>query len=417
MHIRVMANRCYRHKGFVYSRESFDSDTETIELHVRPRRGSKPRCSHCGHAGSVHDVLAPRKFQFLPLWTYAVFLVYAMRRVDCRHCNAVFVEQVPWAEGKSRVTHAFAHHLASWARSLSWTEVSERFHVGWKVVARSVQWLVAWGLANRSLSGITAIGVDEIAYGKGHRYLTLVYQIDHHCRRLLWIGKDRTAEAFHGFFDMLGQKRCNRLRFVCSDMWKAYLQVIAERAKKCLNILDKFHIVKHLNEEIDQTRRDEVHALNASGKPAYLTKSRWILLRRWGNLTRPGMRKIKDLMACNLKTIKAYLFKEEFQRLWTYRAPWAASRFMTTWCRDVLRHRTLKRLHKFAGMIERHHDLILNYFRASKAYSSGIIEGFNGKAKLCFRKSYGFRTDKFREVALYHALGDLPEPQDTHRFG
>ena len=110
---------------------------------------------------------------------------------------------------------------------------------------------VEWGLAHRDLSGIEVIGIDELARRRGRRYLTLVYQIDRHCKRLLWIGRERKAGTLHGFFDGFGATRSGALRFVCSDMWKPYLKVVAERAGQAVHVLDRFHIMGHFSKAID----------------------------------------------------------------------------------------------------------------------------------------------------------------------
>lgn len=200
MHLRTVLNAVFRHKGFVYGSELLDPVRNTISIAVRPRKGSKACCSGCGRPGPTYDHLPERGFNMIPVWGLAVVLFYFMRRVDCRHCGAVKVEQVPWSiGGKSRLTTAFAHPLAGWARFLSWTEVARRCGSCWDSVADAVRWIVEYGLEHRCLDGISAIGVDEIQYTKGHRYLTLVYQIDSNCRRLLWIGKERTQASFHGF--------------------------------------------------------------------------------------------------------------------------------------------------------------------------------------------------------------------------
>lgn len=419
MHLRTLLNRVCRYKGFVIGTERL-TPYDTVEIEVRPRANSRPICSCCHRPGTTYDHLKERRFEMIPIWTMSVILLYTMRRVDCPICG-VKVEEVPWAIGKSSLTKAFAHHLAGWARYISWKEVAARFGVCWDKVGQAVKWLVDYGMEHRSLEGITAIGVDEIAIGKGHKYLTLVYQIDSTCRRLLWVGKERTMESFHAFFDMLGERRCSLINFVCSDMWRAYLQVIAERLPKALNILDRFHIVKHLNDAIDETRRAEVTKLRAKKMPAHLKGSRWVWLKRIANLTRNQRAHLRTLLQINLTTVKAYLLKESFDKLWSYVSPTWAGKFLDGWCREVMRHRSLPHMKKFVGTLRRHRDLILNYFRAKTrtgdTFSSGIVEGFNLKAKLCFRKSYGFRSHEYREVALLHVLGNLPEPEATHRFG
>jgi transposase len=124
----------------------------------------------------------------------------------------------------------YAWFLANWAQALSWTETARRFRTSWHVVFDAVRHSVEWGKAHRDLDGITAIGVDELSWKKGHKYLTLVYQVDQHCRRLLWIGRDRTAKTFERFFEWLGKERTAALKFVVSDMWKAFLSTVAQRA-------------------------------------------------------------------------------------------------------------------------------------------------------------------------------------------
>jgi transposase len=131
------------------------------------------------------------------------------------------------------------------------------FTVSWHIVSDAVGYVVSWGMAHREVSGVSAIGVDELSYSHGQKYLTLVYQLDHGNRRLLWIGLDRTKATLGRFFTLFGRELSDGLRFVCSDMRRPYLDVIAERAPKALNILDRFHVMKHLGEAIDATRRDE----------------------------------------------------------------------------------------------------------------------------------------------------------------
>ena len=117
----------------------------------------------------------------------------------------------------------------------------------------------------------------------------------------------------------------------------------------------------------------------------------------------------------NLQSVRAYLLKEEFQQLWEYDSPTWAGKFLDQWCTQVMRSR-IEPMKKFARTIRGHRELILNYFRARKQFSSGVIEGLNNKAKVTMRKAYGFRTFRMTEIALYHALGKLPEPELTHSF-
>lgn len=339
---------------------------------------------------------------------------YAMRRANCPRCG-VKVERVPWAEGKSPFTTSFAYFLAGWAKRLSWKETAEAFQTSWECVFRAVRMVVAWGLAHRDLRGIRAIGVDEVMWHRGHKYLTVVYEIANARRRLLWIGKERTEETIRSFFDWFGKRRSNRLKFICSDMWQPFLKLIAEKAGRAVHVLDRFHIVANLNKAIDLVRAKEVKRLKADGYEPILKRMRWILVKRPENLTKKQASSLRELLQFNLRSVKAYLLKEEFQRLWTYVSPTWAGKFLDQWCRCVMRTR-IEPMKKFARSIRSHRELILNWFRARGEISTGVVEGMNNKLKLTLRKAYGFRTFEATEVALYHALGHLPEPPTPHRF-
>ena len=409
-----LLNACHRFPGFVYERARLCERSKTIEIEVRPRRGSKARCSGCNRPASGYDQLAVRRFEFIPIWGFAVVLLYAMRRVQCRGCG-VKVEEVPWAMGKHTLCKAYMQFLAHWARKLSWKETAQAFHTTWEKVFHAVEYAVQWGLQHRQLEHIRAIGVDEIQYGRGHQYLTLVYEIQAGCQRLLWVGKERTSESFQQFFDFIGTELSNKIEFVCSDMWQPYLELIKQHCTDALNILDRFHIVAKMNLALDDVRAAEARRMAQQGYQPVLKKSRWCLLKRPSNLTDNQRLKLRELLAFNLKSVRAYLLKEQFQQLWEYDSPTWAGKFLDQWCCDVMRSR-IEPMKKFARSVRTHRELLLNYFRARKQFSSGVIEGLNNKAKLTMRKAYGFRSFRATELALYHVLGKLPEPKLAHSF-
>jgi transposase len=414
MQIITLLNQCYRFPGFVYQHVRLSPDRRSLEVRIRPRVGSTAICSGCHRPASGYDHLSDRQFEFIPVWGYLVFLLYSMRRVDCKTCG-VIVEEVPWADGKHQLTKAYMLFLARWARKLSWKETAQSFRTSWDQVCHAVEYVVEWGLHHRTLAPISAIGVDEIQYAKGHKYLTLVYQIDAGATRLLWVGKERTVETFQGFFTLLGEELTSKIRFVCSDMWKPYLQVVSRNCSQALHILDRFHLVAKMNEALDDVRAAEARKMKEDGHEPLLHKSRWCILKRKANLTSQQKFRLRDLLRYNLQTVRAYLLKEDFQRFWSYNSPAWAGLYLDFWCREVMRSR-IEPMKKFALTLKAHRELILNYFIAKKQFSSGVVEGLNNKAKVTMRKSYGFRTFRITELALYHALGKLPEPELTHDF-
>lgn len=414
MQLKSILNKCHKFKSFVFQSVQYVAEPGKFEVQIVPRKGNKPTCSVCQKPSSVYDTQPPRRFEFIPLWGFPVFFVYSMRRVNCPTCG-VKVEQVPWAKGKHELTLTYMQHLAGWAKKLSWLEVARQFQTSWDKVFDSVRYVVKWGLENRDLTGICAIGVDEIARQKGHKYLSLVYQIDQSNTRLLWIGNERTSKSFNGFFDMLGTEKSAQIQFICSDMWKPYLKVIRERASQALHVLDRFHIVAMLNKAIDKVRSEEQPRLKSDGFEPLLKNSRWCLLKRPENLTDKQEVKLTDLLRYNLKSVRAYLLKEDFDAFWGYISSYWAGRFLDRWATRVMRSK-IEPMKKVAKTIRVHRPLILNYFKAKKTISNGVVEGLNNKAKVTTRKSYGFKSVKCQEIALYHALGRLPSPPVTHRF-
>ena len=335
MQFKSLLNRVHPVKRFVYEKVQLVEEPEQpngvgLEVHIRPRQGSRGMCGGCGRPGPGYDRLDERRFAFVPVWGIAVTLIYAMRRINCQRCGKIHVERVPWAEGKRPITRAYECFLATWAKRMSWSEVGSAFWVSWECVFRSVKTVVDYGLAHRDLTGINAIGVDEVAYAKGHRYATLVYQLDGHSRRLLHVVEGRTA-----------------------------------RRRK-----------------------------NLSGKQRY---------------------RLRNILQWDLRTVRAYLLKESLNALWEYKSPTYAGRCLDAWCRQAMRSR-LEPMKKVARSLRNHRELILNWFHARRQYNSGVVEGMNTIVKLRFRQAFGFRTFDGIEVALYHQLGALPEPEIAHRF-
>jgi len=416
MHLRTLLNQFHKQPGFVFESERLveDGGRRAIAVAVRPRKGSRGVCSCCHLSRPGYDTLPKRLFQFVPIWGFLVFFEYAMRRVDCPTCG-VKVEEVPWGDGKKLVSNTFAWFIAHWARQLSWSAVAREFGLSWKRVFDCVENAVVWGLARRSLEGAAAIGVDEISRAKGHQYVTLVYQICNGQRRLLYVGKDRTEKSLRYFFLILGERRSKAIEFVCSDMWRPFLNVIKECAPAAVHILDRFHIMGHFSKAIDEVRAGEARALAKQGRGELLKHTRWALLKRPENLTDTQRERLSDLVNSNLKTVKSYLLKEQFQQFWEYKSLGCAGRFLDKWIFTTMRSK-IEPMKRVARMMRRHRPLILNWFKAKGQISNGVVEGLNGKGRVLTKRAYGFRTFRCLEIALYHTLGRLPEKDFTHRF-
>jgi transposase len=170
---------------------------------------------------------------------------------------------------------------------------------------------------------------------------------------LLWIGQERRVKTLLRFFRWFGRARTAALRFICSDMWKPYLKVVAKKASHALHILDRFHIAQHLGEAIDRVRRAEVHDLRRQGRQPWLTKARWVLLTRQDHRTAEQRLRLKELLRHNLKAVRATLLREAFEPFWRYRSVHWAGAFLDEWCVQVMRSQ-IEPMKKVARMLRRH---------------------------------------------------------------
>lgn len=385
-------------------------DRTGLVAELGPDRRYRPRCGRCTQRARYRDTRGKRSFRHVPMWGIPVVLSYRPRRVRCEDCAGIHTEWLPWASGKQRLTRELMVTLAVWSRTLPWRQVAKLFGCAWGTVAGAVSEAVAYGLSQRDLEELTHLGIDEISRKRGHVYVTNVYDLI--AKRLVWSGEGRSEQTLREFFDFLGPQATARLQGVCCDMWQPYIEIIKQRAPQAVLVFDKFHIVRHLMNAVDQVRRDEIREKGAQHKQL-VARTRYVWLKNPWNLTENQSIRLGQLERLNLKIGRAYLIKEAFREFWNYRRAGWAKRYLTRWFWWAT-HSRLPHMRDFAWMLRRHQDDILNYFRMP--IHNGTVEGLNNKAKLVIHKAYGFRTAANYIRNLYHCLGDLPLPQTMHRF-
>jgi len=402
MELITIQNRCHRFRGFVYQRAHFSPDKKSIEVALRPRRGSAAVCSRCHLPAPGYDQLAERRFDSFPCGGFSSSL--------CTPCGAPTVaaaamwlsKKSPWGDGKRILTKAYMLFLARWARRLSWKETAESFRTSWDKVFDAVEHVVTFGLKHRVRGQVDAVGVSRLS--------------DRPRRHAPALGGPRKNHgSFRGFFAVIGDELASKIGFVCSDMWEPHLKVNGEKCSEELHIPDRFHIVAKMTKALDEIRAGESRRIASEGGMPVLQRSRWLLLKREEHQKTEQRFRLRDLLRYHLKTVRAYLLNEAFQQLWDCNSPAWAGKFLDDRCRQVMRSR-IEPMKNIARSLRQHRELILNYFRAQKLLSRGVVEGLNNKAKVTMRKSYGFRTFCCLELALYHSLGKLPEPESTHEF-
>lgn len=367
----------------------------------------RPRCGCCGQrVARTKGRTRRRLWRDLKIRHLSLLIAYTPRRVVCPKCG-VRVEQVPWASRWSRVTRSLSRAVAELSRRTDLTTVARHFGIGWKTVGGIIRQVVQWGLQCRQKKPLRIIGIDEVSRKKGHRYLTLVYDLPR--GQLVWVGKDRTKETLGGFFDELGKRRSRNLEAASLDMWAPYVDVVRERAPQATICFDRFHVVRHLNEAVDEVRRSLVRKLSGPTK-ALVKGTRFILLKNPWNLTPKQRRSLQALVRSNSPLSRAYYLKEDFQRFWDYVHQRWAAKHLKQWLWWAS-HSRLEPFKAFARMIRKHLDGILAWTKLR--ITNGALEGMNNKVKLVSHRSYGFRNDDRYMEAIYHNCGKLPLPPES----
>jgi len=383
--------------------------TETaMVVHLDRLGGRLLRCGLCRlRCLKVHSVRGEREWRDLAMRSKPLLLRYQPRRVVCRRCG-VRVEEFPWAEPWARVTRALGRAVAELARALSWQGTAREYKLNWKTVAGIVQRAVQYGLRHRPRPPVHVIGIDEVSRRKGQVYLTVVYDLER--RVVLWVGEGRTEEAVRKFFtEEMGRRRCTTLQVVCMDMWAAYANLVSQYAPQAQILFDRFHIVKHLSEAVDEVRRAEVRRLTGTKKVAFKS-TRWLLLKNPWNLTEHQQERLSTLVRWNTPIVRAWYLKEAFQLFWDYRQSGRAKTHLEKWMRSAMRAR-LEPFKKFVRMLRAHLDGVLAWTKLR--LSNAPLEGMNNKIKSISHRSFGFRQARTFIAAIYHCCARLPLPSES----
>lgn len=378
-----------------------------VKLDAKKRR--KLPCNLCGTPCHLKDKLKERRWSHVSLWGIAVYLFYQPRRVKCPE-HGITVERIPWSMGKRPISFPLITVLAFWTRLLPWDQVARLFNVSWNTVRAAVEAAVDYGREREQYHGVRFIGIDEISRKRGHTYHTNVYDLEK--KRLLWSGAHRDKDSLRRFFEWWGKERTATIEGVCCDMWQNYIDVIHEYCGKTVIVFDKFHIVRHLMEAVDEVRKIESKVLSG-GNSEVLKGTRYLWLKNPWNLTDTQEISLRDLLKKKLKIVRAYLLKELFRKLWEYTSKAWAAKYLKRWFWWAT-HSRLKPLREFAWMLRRHEEGILAYF--DTRIDNGIVEAMNNNAKVISHRARGYRSEHTYSLSLIHGLGKLELPKNQHRF-
>jgi transposase len=360
-------------------------------IRLAPIRGYRRWCSRCGGCtGAIHD-LEERRVRDLPLFEHRVELIVPRVRVACAACGPK-LERLSWLDPYARVTRRLANSVARLCKVASILHVARYFGLDWKTVKELDRANLERELGPVDLDGIEAIGLDEFAIQKGHRYATVIVEPTR--KRVLWVGRGRGRDDIRPFFELLGPTRCRRLRAAVMDMNAGYELEVKAHCPNAAVVFDLFHVVaKYGREVIDRVRVDRANELRAQRRQRQIVKgARWLLLKNRESL-RPGQDvELEELLAANHALFVVYVLRDALRDLWSYRHPGYAARAWKSWYRKALRS-GIGPLRRFARALRPYLQGILAHCRYP--LGTNLIEGINNKIKVIKRMAYGFRDDAY----------------------
>jgi transposase len=376
--------------GYRVYRQQIDEKNKSLDLWVRRKRGNrKLECSGCGQKFTEAYDSYERQVRDLPWSTFKATVHIEVYRVKCPECG-VKVEKVPLLPSKAPFSKRFEDAVGQACESAAARQVARRFGLPQSTVRTiDLRYLERWA-ASRRRPALRQMGVDEIHLGKKQKFLTVVCNLE--TGEPLWFGRERKKETLDAFFqEELSARQRRGIEAACVDMWEPYRLSIEQWAPNCRIIYDKFHIMQHANQAIDEVRRAEFFR-QGGWKRELVKGKRWLLLARWVTLETDQKRLLNDLFKVNRRMLKAYLLKEGLDRLWNYVYEGAMLRYLQQWI-DQLRWQRLEPFEKLARMLLDHLDGILNYCRTKVPL--GVVEAVNGNIKSLLRRGRGYRNLRY----------------------
>lgn len=376
--------------GYTVYQQEIDEKAKTLKLWVRRKRGNRRYiCSGCGARIAGPADTTEREVRDLPCFQFRTTVVIELFRVRCPNCG-LRIEKVDQLPSKAPFSKRFEEAVGEACESASARRVAKQFGLPESTVrAIDLRYLERWS-AQRNKPALRQMGVDEIFLGKTTKFVTVVSNLE--SGEPLWFGRERKKETLDEFFRTeLTPRQRQRIEAACVDMWEPYRTSILEWSPNCAIVYDKFHIVQHANQAVDEVRRAEF--FRKGGRMRGVVKGkRWLLLTRWVHLAPDKRQQLNALFAMNRKIMKAYLLKESLERLWTYTYEGAMLRYLKSWTLQ-LRWQRLPAFEKLAHMLIDHLDGILNYCRVKVRF--GVVEAINGNIKTLLRRGRGYKNLRY----------------------
>lgn len=381
-------------RGYRYVKSAYKAGKVTFT--IRQERGDL-RCAACGSRRVVRRGFQSRCFRSLPIAARTVQIVLDVPRVGCADCGEVRQVRVNFAKERCSYTKAFERYVLELSRCMTIRDVAAHLQVGWDLVKGIQKRSLSRRFRRVKLKHLRQIAIDEIAIGRGHRYLTVV--LDLKSGAVVFVGEGKGAEALKPFWKRL--KRCSaKIEAVAMDMSPAYINAVQTHLRTAVIVFDHFHVLKLFNDKLSDLRRQLYREATEQLGKDVLKGTRWLLLKNPENLdqSRNESKRLHEALTLNQPLATAYYMREDLRRVWEQSDRSAAQQVLDDWIRRA-ECSGIRMLIRFAHTLATHRSGILNYYRYR--ISTGPLEGTNTKIRVLQRKAYGFRDTEFFKLKIY----------------
>jgi transposase len=380
-------------RGYRYRRTQYENGQVIFTIHQEPEAC---RCSACGSSEVLFRGHIERRFRSLPIGDRATFVKLAIARVECRACGVVRQVKVPFADARRSYTKSFERYALDLSRHMTIRDVAKHLGVSWDMIKEIQKRDLSRRFAKPKLKHLRQIAIDEIAVAKGHRYLTVVMDLE--SGAVVFVGDGKGADALNPFWKRL-RSSIAKIEAVAMDMSAAYRGAVSAHLPKAKIVFDRFHVMKLYNERLSQLRRDLHREATDTMQKEVLKGTRWLLLKNPENLdeTKDEKRRLEEALALNKSLAVAYYMKDDLRLLWEQAGKRFAGAFLNDWIKRA-EASGIKMLKQMAKTLAAHRTGLLAYYDAM--ITSGPMEGTNNKIKTMKRQAYGFRDHEFFKLKI-----------------
>ena len=381
-----------------------DDRRRILNLWVKPYKNGC-RCPECNRrCRIVNEIGTYRIWRDLPIYGCSVLLWYCPKEILCRIHGRV-QENIPWADAYGRVTYRFEYAMLVYCQMMTQKAAAAILKIPTSTLSDMLHRTITRIREGHRIRGLKTLGIDEIAYCKGRKYATIVYDIDRAC--VVWVGKGKGRETIDVFFnEMLSDYQKGKIQWATCDMSQAYIGAIEAHCPNAKLVLDRFHIVKKLNEAVDEVRKEQWREASVDERKA-LKGLRWLLYRHSSTRSKRQTRILNQLRKGNRRIHRAWILKDEFEQFWDYKAPWAAERFLKRWTTTALKSR-LEPIRNFVKTVREQWHRIIPFIESR--LTNAVAEGLNRIIKIVKNRASGFRTLQAFTDMIFLAVGDVDLP-------